>query len=77
MALSKVKELTGLLAVEIVRGQVTGGTTATYVSRFGTIVAVLASDETSAGVVKASWSGSTVTVTATQNDYVGVLIVGY
>lgn len=71
------KVITGLFGMEVVRGRVTGGTTGTYVSKFGTILAVIASDETSAGVIKASWSSSTVTITCTQNDYVDFVIFGY
>jgi hypothetical protein len=71
------KVITGVFGMEVVRGRITAATTGTYISKFGTILAVIGMSETSAGTFKATWSSSTVTVTATQNDYVGFVIFGY
>jgi len=71
------KVITGVFGMEVVRGQVTAATTGTYVSKFGTILAVVISNETTNNTIKASWSSSTVTITATQNDYVDFVIFGY
>ena len=76
-ATGEQKVITGLFGIEVVRGQVTGGTTGTYISKFGVIIAVIAGNETTNNTIKASWSSSTVTITCTQNDYVDFVIFGY
>ena len=70
------KELTGNLGLEIVTGTVTT-TGDTYVSKFGTIVSVVAHDRTTVGVVKCAVSGGTLTITCTSGDVVDLWITGY
>jgi|ETNvirnome_2_300_1030623.scaffolds.fasta_scaffold08282_2 glutamate synthase domain-containing protein 3 len=61
---------------EVVRAQLTG-TTSTYVSEvFNTIQNVSVSTEGTNGATYA-WSGVTVTITGTNNDYVNIIIHGY
>ena len=69
------KEIQGNLGMEIVRCRATGATS-TFVSRFGTIVSVQVTDETDYDCLT-SWSGSTITITCTNDDYLNLLIIGY
>lgn len=75
MALAVVKEITGDIGMEVVRG-VNVQNSDTYVSKMSTILAVFVHDETTANVAKATWSGSTVTVTCTNNDEINLLVFG-
>jgi len=67
---------TGNIGMEVVRGTVTT-TGDTYSSRFNNITAVLIHDETTTGGAKATFSGKTVTITATGADVVTLMIFGY
>ena len=69
------KEITGNLGQEIVRGTVTTSGD-TFASRFGTIQQVFIHDETTLGGARATFSGSTVTITCTAADVVDLMIVG-
>jgi len=68
------KEITGLLGIEVVRAQLTGATS-TFVSKFGTVVAVGINVE---GTNGATWtrSGSTITITGTNDDWVNIFVFG-
>jgi len=68
-------EVKGLPGVEIVRTQLTGATS-TYVAKFGTVQAVLVNVE---GTNSLTWtrSGTTITLTGTNNDWVNIVIFGY
>lgn len=68
------KEITGVEGVEIVRCQATGATS-TFDSKFGTIISVQVTDETDYDCL-VSWSGSRITVTCTDDDYLNIMVVG-
>ena len=75
LASTTIKEITGILSLEIVRGTVTT-TGDTYNTKFGKIFNVQIHDETTAGGAYATWSGGTITVTCTSGDVVNLLIFG-
>jgi len=68
------KEITGNLGMEVVRCQATGATS-TFVSKFGTIFSVQCTDETDYDCL-VSWSGSEITITCTDKDYLNLVIFG-
>ena len=75
LASTKVTEITGIPGVEVVYGTVTT-TGDTYVSRFREITSVQISDQTTTGGANCTYSGGTVTITATNGDVVDLLIFG-
>lgn len=74
-----IKEITPALCFEFVKAKVTT-TGDWYVSKLSKMTHVFISEYTRkpTGVLKATWSNTTmkVTITATGNDYVNLLIVG-
>lgn len=69
-------EISGIPNLQVLRLQLTGGTSAAYTTKFKTIRSVVVSNETTNNTVKASWSGAAVTVTATADDYVNLWVWG-
>lgn len=61
-------------AIEVVRAQLTGATS-TFVSKFGTVVSAQVDVE---GTNATTWtrSGSTITVTGTNDDWVNIIVFG-
>lgn len=76
MALTCVKEITGRLCLEVVRG-VNVQTGDTYSSKMKNIMGIFCHDENRAQTgATATFSGQTVTVTCTNNDEINLLIAG-
>jgi len=61
--------------LELIRAALTATGTSTFVSKFGTIFAVFVQEEGTNGATY-TWTGSTVTITGTDTDYINMMIWG-
>lgn len=69
------KEITGVSGMEVLRCMATGATSS-FTSKFGNVTAFVVYDETTGGTATTSISGNTLTITATNDDYLDIVIFG-